>query len=140
MLDAKLHHSCGDGVRLHPCTDMCIWFEHAGTHIILLHQQHEWKCRIWSVQPLLTFSNNLLNSDLVSPDSEGSSNEISACMTGPGAATSSSRTRPGADQLPTRIKELPHVVEMTGWVFADSDKRRTDELLVSCALNYCTDR
>lgn len=66
---------------------------------------------IWSVQPLLTFSDDLLNSDLVPPDSEGSANEISACMTGPRAATSSSRTRPGAHQLPTRIKELPHVVE-----------------------------
>lgn len=67
-----------------------------------------------SVCELLTFSNDLLHGDLVPPDSEGSPDEISARMTGPGAAASSSRTRPGADQLPTRIKELPHVVKMTG--------------------------
>lgn len=68
---------------------------------------------IWIVQTRLTFSNYLLNSDLVPPDSKGSANEISACMTGPTAATSSSRTRPGAHQLPTRIKELPHSVEVS---------------------------
>lgn len=97
-----------------------IWLEHGGhtsTTCMTI------KRIIWPVQTLLTFCNNLLNSDLVSPDSKVSSNEISACMTGPGAATSSStssRTRPGADQLPTRIKELPHAVEMTGGVFAAS--------------------
>lgn len=84
---------------------------------------------------ILTFSNDLLNSDLVPPDSEGSANEISACMTGARAATSSSRTRPGAHQLPTRIEELPHGVEATGGGFVTSI---ADEQLVSCALNYCT--
>lgn len=58
---------------------------------------------------LLTFSNDLLHGDLVSPDSEASPDEISSRVTGPGAAASS-RTGPGADQLPARIKELPHVV------------------------------
>ncbi len=76
-----------------------------------------WLCKTTPPPPptpsphLLTFSNDLLHSDLVPPDSEGSANEISACMAGPGAAaSSSSRTGPGAHQLPARIKELPHVV------------------------------
>lgn len=61
---------------------------------------------------LLTFSDDLLNGDLVPSDGEAPADEICACMTGPrAAAASSSRTRPRAHQLPTRIKELPHDVE-----------------------------
>ncbi len=89
-----------------------------------------------SPTPLHTFSNDLLDSDLVAPNSEGSANEISACMTGPRAATSSSRTRPGAHQLPARIEELPHDVKTTGGVFAASI---AGARLVYCAPNYCTD-
>lgn len=80
---------------------------------------------IWGVQPLLTFSNYLLHSDLMPSNCEGSSNEISACMTG-SRATTSSRTRPRADQLPTRIKELPHVVDVIVGVFVALDTRQTD--------------
>lgn len=126
-----------------PSCDSCTWLEDAGPHMytLALQQKKEitntWH-NVWPVQPLLTFSNDLVNSDLVPPDSEGSANEISACMTGPRAATSSSRTRPGAHQLPTRIKELPHVVATTGVSASITDTR--DRLLVSCAVNYCTDR
>lgn len=50
------------------------------------------------------------------PDGEGSANEIPARVTGPGAAaaSTSSRTGPGAHQLATGIEELPHGAEATG--------------------------
>lgn len=83
-------------------------------HIILMQLYKGAKNK----QTLLTFSNDLLNSDLVPPDSEGSADEISARMTGPRAATSSSRTGPGVHQLPARIEELPHVGELTRSIFA----------------------
>lgn len=93
------------------------------THI-KLWLQHAWhyKCgKQTNKQTLLTFSNDLIDSNLVPPDGEGSADDISACMTRPRAG-SSSRTRPRAHQLPTRVEELPHVGELTG-VFAASIAR-----------------
>lgn len=126
-VDAKLHHSCGDWYKVASpychvthASGSCMQEHTPGSCINTMRENKSRTGIIWSVQPRLTFSNNLLDSDLVSPHSEASSNEISACMTGPGAAAASSRTRPGADQLPTRIKELPHVVQMAGGVFAAS--------------------
>lgn len=77
--------------------------------------------------PALTFGDDLLHSDLVPPDGEGSANEIAARVTGPGAAaaSTSSRTGPGAHQLATGIEELPHGAEATGeGVFVTSITQR----------------
>lgn len=81
-------------------------------------ESEAWKCagiNKWhhpASASLLTFSDDLLNGDLVPTDGEAPADEICARMTGPGAAAAaSSRTRPRAHQLPARIKELPHDVE-----------------------------
>lgn len=85
---------------------------------------------MWPLQTLLTLSDDLLDGDLVPPDSEAPADEIRSCMTGPGAAaaSSSSGTRPRAHQLPARIKELPHDVEAL----------ISDEQPVPSAPTYCT--
>lgn len=66
---------------------------------------------------VLTFGNDLLHGDLVTPDGEALANKIPARMTGPGGAAATSRTGPGAHQLAAGIEELPHGAEATAGVF-----------------------
>lgn len=102
-INAQLHYPCGNDTRLHLCYATHALGMQDTHHTVTCIEGDRERAKkltngiIWSLQPFLTFSNYLFNSDLVSPDSKCSSNEIAACVAGPRAAASSSRTRPGAD-------------------------------------------